>query len=131
MPTILAANRSNVLVNGKALEGLQEVTYQTVRPRLDIAAIGTDERIGVIFGTTSVVGTLRVRSESKELDDLLVSKGSFGVMASLRPAGSDEAATVTLDECYVEGKSFGLAAGGVAEVIYQFSATRVATKAGK
>ena len=125
MPTILAANRSNVLVNGKTLEGLQEVSYQLVRPRADIAAIGTDERIGVVFGQTNVVGTLRVRSASQELDDLLAGKGAFQIMASLRPNGSDEALTVTLDECYIEGKSFGLAAGGVAEVIYQFSATRV------
>ncbi|HLN60522.1 MAG TPA: hypothetical protein VK464_03150 [Symbiobacteriaceae bacterium] len=125
MPTILAANRSNVLVNGKTLEGLQEISYQLVRPRADIAAIGTDERIGVVFGQTNVVGTLRVRSASQELDDLLAGKGAFQIMASLRPNGSDEALTVTLDECYIEGKSFGLAAGGVAEVIYQFSATRV------
>jgi hypothetical protein len=125
MPTILAANRSNVLVNGKALEGLQEITYQLIRPRSDIAAIGTDERIGVIYGTTGVVGTLRVRSASKEIDDLLAGKSSFQIMASLRAMGSDEAVTVTLDDCYIEGKSFGLVAGGSAEVIYQFSATRV------
>lgn len=125
MPTILAANRSNVMVNGTALEGLQEISYQLVRPRADIAAIGTDERIGVTFGTTAVVGTLRVRSASKEMDDLLAGKGAFQIMASLRPNGTDDAVTVTLDECYIEGKSFGLAAGGVAEVIYQFSATRV------
>jgi hypothetical protein len=125
MPTILAANRSNVLINGQAIEGLQEITYQLVRPRADIAAIGTDERIGVTFGQTSVVGSMRIRSANQELDDLLAGKGAFQIMASLRPNGSDEAMTITLDECYIEGKSFGLAAGGVAEVIYQFSATRV------
>lgn len=125
MPTILTANRSNVLVNGTALEGLQEITYQMVRPRADIAAIGTDERIGVVFGTGAVVGSLRIRSASSALEELLNTKSPFQIMASLRPHGSDEAATITLDECYLEGKSFVLAAGGVAEVLYQFSATRV------
>lgn len=125
MPTILAANRSSVLIGGKALDGLQEITFQTVRPRSDIPAIGTDERIGVIFGTTSVTGTLRVRSASKDLDDLLAGKGAFQIMASLKPSGSDEATTVTMDECFLEGKGFGMVAGGVAEVVYQFSATRV------
>ncbi|HLO03251.1 MAG TPA: hypothetical protein VK191_09090 [Symbiobacteriaceae bacterium] len=127
MATILSANRSNVLVNGKVIEGLQEITYQTVQPQMEIAAIGTDERVGVVYGMTKVAGSLRVRSASDELDALIQSKGSFQILASLKhmAAEAETSKELTLDECYMTGRSFGLAAGGVVEVIYQFSATRV------
>ena len=126
MATILSANRSNVLVNGQTLAGLQEITYQTVKPHTDIAAIGTDERVGVVYGMTKVTGTLRIRSASDELEQLLQSKESFQIFASLKhvAAEGEVAKEVTLDECQLQGKSFALAAGGVVEVIYHFSATR-------
>lgn len=127
MATILSANRSNVLVNGKVIEGLQEITYQTVQPQMEIAAIGTDERVGVVYGMTKVNGSLRVRSASDELDALVQSKASFQILASLKHMAAEAETTkeLTLDECFMTGRSFGLAAGGVVEVIYQFSATRV------
>lgn len=126
MATILTANRSNVLVNGTALQGLQEISFQTVKPQADVAAIGTDERVGVIYGMTKVTGTLRVRSASDELEALMLSKAPFQIFASLKHVSAEGEATreITLDECYISGKSFGLAAGGVVEVIYQFTATR-------
>ncbi|TJY42634.1 hypothetical protein E5161_07210 [Cohnella pontilimi] len=126
MATILTANRSNVLVNGKALEGLQEIAFQTVKSYSDVSAIGTDERVGIVYGMTKINGTLRVRSASDELEQLLVSKGSFQIMASIKydtPEG-EGTKLITLDECQLHGKSFGLSAGGVVEVIYQFSSTR-------
>lgn len=128
MATILSASRSNVLVNGKVVEGLQEISYQTVRNYEDIAAIGTDERVGVVYGLTKVIGTLRIRSANDDLEELLQSKKPFQVFASLKHTtaqGEDAVKEVTLDECYLYGKTFGLATGGVVEVIYQFSATRV------
>lgn len=126
MATILSANRSNVLVNGTALAGLQEISYQTVKPQTDIAAIGTDERVGVVYGLTKITGTLRIRSASDEMEALLQSKDTFQIFASLKhvTAEGEVAKEVTLDECQLLGKSFGLAAGGVVEVIYHFSATR-------
>jgi hypothetical protein len=124
--TILSANRANVLVNGTTLAGLQEITYQTVKPHTDVAAIGTDERVGVVYGLTRITGTLRIRSASDELERLLGSKETFQILASLKyvMADSEETKEVSLDECQLHGKSFGLAAGGVVEVIYHFSATR-------
>lgn len=93
---------------------------------MDIAAIGTDERVGVVYGLTRVIGTLRVRSASDDLEALLLSKGTFQIFASLKHVTAEGEVTreITLDECQIHGKAFGLAAGGVVEVIYQFSATR-------
>lgn len=128
MATILSASRSNVLVNGKVVEGLQEISYQTVRNYEDIAAIGTDERVGIVYGLTKVIGTVRIRSANDDLEELLTSKKPFQVFASLKHTtaqGEEATKEVTLDECYLYGKAFGLATGGVVEVLYQFSATRV------
>jgi hypothetical protein len=62
MPTILAASRSSVLLDGEPIEGLQSLTYKVVKNREDIAAIGTDERIDVSFGLKVVQGSLKVKS---------------------------------------------------------------------
>lgn len=126
MATILSANRSSVLVNGKVIEGLQEVSFQTEKPVTDIIAIGTDERVGVVYGPTRVTGTLRVRSASDDLDELYKSKAPFQILACLKHVTSEGEATreVVLDECQMTAKLFGLAAGGVVEVSYQFTATR-------
>ena len=39
MPTVFSANRSNVLVDGKALEGLQSLVFRVVTEREDIRAV--------------------------------------------------------------------------------------------
>lgn len=126
MATILSANRSSVLVGGKALAGVQEISFQTEKPVTDIIAIGTDERVGVVYGPTRVTGTVRVRSACDELEELYKSKAPFQIFASLKNMTAEGELTkeVTLDECQITGKAFGLAAGGVVEVLYHFSATR-------
>ena len=74
MPTILSAKESQVLLAGPEggagapIEGLQAISFRVNRSRQDIAAIGSDERIGVDFGLKLVVGTLTVRSTSTTLD---------------------------------------------------------------
>ncbi len=124
MPKILSANRSNVLIDGEAVEGLQEISYQTVKPVTDVAAIGTDRRVGVIYGTTRVIGTLRVRSVVDRLETALKDKSSFQIFVSLQgEVGDDTAHEITLDGCYLTGKSFAMGAGGVADSIYEFTAT--------
>ncbi|MEM7587643.1 MAG: hypothetical protein AAF560_29925 [Acidobacteriota bacterium] len=124
MPKILSANRSSVLIDGNAVEGLQEITYRTVKPVTDVAAIGSDERIGVVYGTTRVAGTLRVRSIVDQLETALKDKSSFQIFVALQgEVGDDTGHEITLDECYLTGKSFAMGAGGVADSIYEFSAT--------
>lgn len=126
MAQILSANRSSVLINGKTMEGLQEITFQTVKPQMDISAIGTDERIGVVYGMSVVHGTMRVRSGNDELEALFLTKAPFQVFASLKHvvAADETIKEITLDECFLTGKSFGLATGGVVDVTYAFTATR-------
>lgn len=124
MPKILSGNRSNILVNGKPIEGLQEIAFRTVKPYTEIPAIGTDERVGVVYGTTRVTGTLRVRSVSDVLEEALKLKTPFQILASVQGDGGQSAHEITLDECFLHGKSFAIAAGGAGETTYEFSATR-------
>jgi hypothetical protein len=61
------------------------------------------------------------------LDTHLAQQSSFQLVANLKkdPAADAPRRTLSFDDCYVEGKSFGMDAGGSAVTTYAFSATRV------
>jgi hypothetical protein len=127
MATIFSANRSNVLVDGEAIEGLQSLAFRVVTEREDIRAIGSAERVGISFGLRTVQGEISVRSANYKLDDHLTAQSAFQIVANLK---KDEAAdgpkrTVSFDDCFVENKDFNIGAGGTVITTYAFSATRV------
>ena len=125
MPTIYSANRSSVLVNGTAIEGLQSLVYRVVTERQDVRAIGTDERVDVIFGLRTVQGELVVQSANSELDAALTERSKFQIVANLKRDESEGAKrTLSFDDCFIEAKSFSLSAGGVVATTYTFTATR-------
>jgi len=129
MPTILSAKESQVLLAGPEggagapIEGLQAISFRVNRSRQDVAAIGSDERIGVDFGLKLVVGTLTVRSTSTTLDSILDKNDTFQITANLKKG--DLTRTVAFDQCYLDDKQVGLDANGVVVSTYTFSATRV------
>lgn len=127
MPTIYSATRSNVLIDGEAIEGLQSITYDIVKNQESIPAIGTDERIDVSFGLKIVRGTLTVRSTSATLNAHMLENSTFQIVANLnKELGMTQSSlTVTFDDCFVEDKRFGLDANGAAVTTYSFTATRV------
>ncbi|HSC81552.1 MAG TPA: hypothetical protein VLC08_14440 [Chitinolyticbacter sp.] len=127
MPTVFSANRSNVLVDGEAIEGLQSLAFRVVTEREDIRAVGSAERIGVSFGLRTVQGELAVRSANYKLDSHLELQAKFQLVANLK---KDEAAdspkrTMSFDDCYIESKDFAIGAGGTVLTQYVFTATRV------
>ncbi|MCG8422764.1 MAG: hypothetical protein MJE77_33025 [Proteobacteria bacterium] len=127
MPTVFSANKSNVLIDGEAVEGLQSLVFRVVTEREDVRAVGSDERVDVSFGLRTVQGELIVRSASFVLDTHLGDRSKFQLVADLKKDEGSEAAkrTLSFDDCFVEGKSFGMDAGGTAVTTYAFSATRV------
>ena len=126
MPTVFSANRSSILVDGAAVEGLQSLVYRVVTEREDIRAVGSSERVEVIFGLRTIRGELVVKSASFSLDGLLDKRQKFQLVANLkRTEGVDDTRTVSFDDCFVEGKAFQLDAHGSATTTYAFSATRV------
>ncbi|WP_309897343.1 hypothetical protein [Archangium sp.] len=126
MPTVFSANRSSILVDGEAVEGLQSIAFRVVTEREDIRAIGSNERVDVIFGLRTVQGELIIRSASVKLDGLLQNRAKFQLVTSLkRTEGTDDTRTLSFDDCFVEGKSFRLDAHGSAATTYAFTATRV------
>ncbi|MBE0619439.1 MAG: hypothetical protein IH605_02495 [Burkholderiales bacterium] len=127
MPTVFSANRSSVLVDGEAIEGLQSLAFRVVTEREDIRAVGSVERIAVSFGLRTVQGEIIVRSASFKLDTHLQEQSSFQLVANLK---KDEATdspkrTLSFDDCVVENKDFSVGAGGTVVTSYAFSATRV------
>ncbi|PTL80157.1 hypothetical protein KYC5002_26820 [Archangium violaceum] len=126
MPTVFSANRSNVLVDGKQVDGLQSLVFRVVTEREDIRAVGSNERVDVIFGLRTVQGELAIRSTSVAIDELLDKRKKFQLVANLKKTeGSDDLRSLSFDDCFVEGKSFSMSANGSAVTTYAFTATRI------
>ncbi|AKF86221.1 hypothetical protein OWM54_40905 [Myxococcus sp. MISCRS1] len=126
MPTVFSANRSSILVDGEAVDGLQSLAFRVVTEREDIRAIGSNERVDVIFGLRTVIGELVIRSAAVKLDSLLDARGKFQLVANLkRTEGTDDTRTLSFDDCFVESKSFQMDAHGSAATTYAFTATRL------
>ncbi len=128
MPKIYTANRSNVLVDGEAVDGVQTLHYRVVVERHDIRALGSDERVDVAFGLRTVEGELVVRSSADKLDAHLAASTRFQLVANLKKdlgMVTDAARTVSFDDCFVTGKRFDMDAGDTARTLYAFTATRV------
>jgi hypothetical protein len=123
MPEIYTAFQSEVKVNEKTIEGLQAIEYSQANTRRQIGAIGTDERIAVYFGTKVVEGRLTVASASPALDELLQSRETFSISATLRHGESNR--VVAFDECYMEDKAFDMGVEGHGRTVYAFTARRL------
>jgi hypothetical protein len=127
MATVFSANKSSVLVDGEAVEGLQSLAFRTQTEQEDIRGVGTDERVAVIFGLRTVVGELAVKSASTKLDDLFSKQAVFQLVADLKQDDSENAPKrkLSFDGCYVQDKRFSLGASGSVLTTYAFSATRL------
>lgn len=127
MPSVFSANRSNILIDGEPVEGLQSLVFRIVTEREDIRAVGSDERVDVIFGLRTVHGELAFQSIHAPLDTHLGARTKFQLVANLKRDESEDAPrrTLSFDDCFVESKSFAMGAGGSAATTYVFTATRV------
>lgn len=122
MPTILAANESAVLLDGKPVEGVRSIEYRQQQTRENVYGLGSAERIGITSGALVVEGRLRVASASPALAAIPSDK-PFQISALLKHGSTTM--TVSFDECYVTEKSFAMAVSSFGESIYSFTATRV------
>ena len=122
MPTVFAANESQVLVNGTTIEGVRSLGYRKLQERTSVYALGSAERIGVVSGPALFEGELRVASTTQVLDAIVAKDASFQVSAILKH--NDTQMSVTLDECFLMEKEFDMSVGGHGESVYKFTATR-------
>src|SRR3954454_19555524 len=122
-----SSNESSIMVDGETVEGMQSLAFRTVAQREDVRAVGTSERVAVVFGLRLVQGELAVRSASYKLDGLLRDQTRFHLVASLKQDNSANSPkrTLSFDECYVEEKEFAMGAGGSVTTTYVFTATRL------
>ena len=127
MPSVFSANHSNVRLDGDPIVGLQSLAFRVVTEREDVRAVGSGERVDVSFGLRTVQGEIVVRSANFTLDGKLDKQEGFQLVANLKKGETDDAPkrTMSFDDCYVEGKSLGMDAGGTATTTYTFTATRV------
>lgn len=127
MATVFSANKSSVLVDGEAVEGLQSLAYRVQTEQEDVRGVGSDERVAVVFGLRTVQGELAVKSISTKLDDLLQKQAGFQIVADLKQDESESSPKrkLSFDGCYVQDKRFSLGAGGSVLTTYAFTATRL------
>jgi hypothetical protein len=127
MPTVFSSSQSSILVDGETIDGVQSLAFRTVAEREDVRAVGTSERVAVVFGLRLVQGELAVRSASYKLDGLLKDQTKFQLVASLKQdnTANSPKRTLSFDECYVEEKEFTMGAGGSVTTTYVFTATRL------
>lgn len=127
MATIVAANESTVLLDGKAVDGVRAIEYRFAQARDNIYALGSAERIGLTSGGQYVEGRLRVASTNPAIAALASDK-PFQISAQLKHG--ETTVTVTFDECFLTEKTFALAASSFCESAYSFTATRVREEVG-
>ena len=121
MPTIFAANESQVLVGGQPVEGVTAIEYRRAQARENNYGLGTNERIGLVSGALVLEGRIRVASTAPPLDALATDQN---VQISALLVHGDTRMTVTFDECFLLEKSFEIGVGGHGEAVYSFTATR-------
>lgn len=127
MPTIFAASESKVLIDGEAIEGVRALDYRFQQDRTNVYALGSTERIGMVSGPQSVEGRLKVASTHGKLNGLIGDK-PFQISSLLNHG--ETKMTVTFDDCYLTDKHFDIGVGGVGEMVYSFTATRVREELG-
>jgi hypothetical protein len=122
MPTLFAANESQVLVAGKPVEGVRSIDYRRAQARENVYGLGSNERIGLVSGAQLIEGVLRVASTAAALD-ALGAEQSVQISAVLKHGNTSM--TVTFDECFLQEKTFELASGSHGLAVYAFTATRM------
>jgi hypothetical protein len=127
MPTIVAANESSVLIDGKAVEGVRSIEYRFAQTRDNVYAVGDAERIGVTSGGQYVEGRLRVASTVPAIAQLPADK-PFQISAQLKHG--DTKVTLSFDDCFLTEKTFAMTASSFGESAYTFTATRVREEIG-
>jgi hypothetical protein len=122
--TVYSSGRSSVQIDGETVDGLQSLAFRVVTEQEDVRAVGTNERVAVVFGLRTVQGELAVKSANLTLDGHLKDQAKFQLVANLRQDDKVKR-TLSFDECYVRDKDFSLGAGGSVITTYGFTATRL------
>lgn len=130
MSMLVAANASQVTIDGKQVPGIQSIDFKVSRNRQNIHGLSTEERLGAYYGALFVQGSIKVRSGYEPLDkkmyETVPALKFFQIVVQLQPQHVDKPVKkITFDECILEDKTFGMDATGVGITTYNYTATRV------
>jgi len=125
---VLAANKTEILLDGEKIHGLKGFTYKVYKDRQDVPGIGMNERIGVVYGRLRVEGKILVHSNSELLNKHMENNTSFQIIMSIMQDSYPEGLGVkqfTFDGCHVDYREFQLESHGYALTTYIFTADRI------
>jgi hypothetical protein len=125
---VLAANKTEILFDGEKIHGLTGFTYKVYKDQQDVPGIGTNERVGVVYGRLRVKGTILVHSNSELLNRHMENNTHFQIVMSIMQDSYPEGLGVkqfTFDGCHVDYREFQLEKSGYGLTTYAFTADRV------
>ena len=129
-PEIFSARWSSATVTtlaGPEKVGVQSIEYQINLNKNDHFESNSHLRTTATYGNKIISGVIMVKSHSDKLDALLDKMEEFNNSFSLQVTLSDGVHTKTLDfqECYLDGKTFGIDNNGIGVSKYAFTARDV------
>ena len=130
MSSLIAANASQITIDGKTVPGIQSIDFKISRNRQNIHAVSGEERLGAYYGALFVQGSIQIKSNYDPLDkkmyETITGLKFFQIVVQLQPQAIDKPTKkITFDECILEDKTFAMSAAGVGVTTYNFTATRV------
>jgi len=125
---VLAANKTEILFDGEKIHGLSHFSYEVFKDTQDVSAVGSAERVGVVYGCLKTCGLIDVNSNSELLNKHMDNNTHFQIIMSVMQDSYPEGLGMkqfTFDGCHVDKREFALAAHGVGHTTYTFTADRV------
>lgn len=125
---ILAANKTEILVDGDKIHGIKGFNYSYCTDQQDVPAIGNNERIGVVYGGSKVEGKILVHSNSEVLNTHMSNNTHFEIIMTIMQDSYPEGLGMkkfTFSGCHISYREFELDSHGYGLTTYTFTADRL------
>jgi hypothetical protein len=125
---VLAANKTEVMFDGEKIGGLKGFAFKVFEDKQEVRGIGTEERLGVVYGRLHIKGQVLIHSNSEFLNRRMLEREPFQVVVRIDQSTYPEKSgtkSITFDGCHIDDREFTLDANGYALTTYTFTADRL------
>ncbi|HLF05893.1 MAG TPA: hypothetical protein VI893_01740 [Thermoplasmata archaeon] len=125
---VLAANKTEVMFDGEKVPGLKGFAFKVFEDKQEVRGIGSEERLGVVYGRLHIKGQILVHSNAEFLNKKMIERDSFQVVVRIDQTSYPEDSgkkSITFDGCHLDDREFTLDANGYALTTYTFTADRL------
>ena len=125
---VLTANKTEVMFDGEKVPGLKGFAFKVFEDKQEVRGIGTEERLGVVYGRLHIKGQILVHSNSEFLNSKMLERKPFQVVVRMDQSAYPEdlgTKSISFDGCHIDDREFTLDANGYALTTYTFTADRL------